>query len=221
MKGKLWLKPVATLLLSLLAGQVASSLPSCPVFAAESKLEDSNVGKAAPAFTLSDSNGVKRSLADNANKVVVLEWINFDDPYVMKQYSTGGMQKLQKTYTSKAKGVVWYSICSSAEGRQGNYPPSKINELLKQNNAAPTAYLFDVDGTVGRAYGARVTPFMFVINQKGIIVYSGAVDDNPSADISDKAGINYVQKALDETLANKPVSVSSTKAVGCSVHYRG
>lgn len=219
MKGKTWLAAAATLLLPFFL-----SMPeiqgSFSASGAEAPADANIIGKPAPAFNLTDSHGAKRSLADAANKVVVLEWTNFDDPYVTKQYSTGDMQKLQKTYTGKTKGVIWYSVCSSAEGRQGNYPPAKINDLLKQNNAAPTAYLFDLDGTVGRAYGARVTPQIFIINQKGIVVYAGAVDDNPSADIAEKAGVNYVQKALDEMLANKPVSVSTTKASGCSVHYK-
>jgi peroxiredoxin len=176
------------------------------------------LGKVAPAFTLSDSNGTKRSLTDATNKVVVLEWINFDCTYVQNKYGSGELPKLQKAYAGK--GVVWYSICSSAEGRPGNYPAAKINELVKQNNASPTAYLFDADGSVGHSYGATYTPHLFVINQKGILVYAGALDDNPNADIADKAGTNYVQKALDETLANKPVSVNSTKAVGCSVKYK-
>jgi peroxiredoxin len=229
MKAKLWLKQTPALLLSLvLAQSLSQCLPpsaaaegsgSATTPAAAVSESTSLLGKTAPVFSLNDSNGKKRSLSDFANKVVVLEWTNFDCPYVAKHYSAGDIQKLQKTYSSK--GVVWCSICSSADGRQGNYPAAKINELIKQNNATPTAYLFDLDGAVGRSYGAAMTPQIFVINQKGIIVYSGAIDDNASADITDKANTNYVQKALDETLANKPVSVSDTKAVGCSVKYKG
>ena len=104
MKGNLWLNTASTLLLVLLAGQTGWQSVHCAE-PAEKKTAESSIGKAAPAFTLIDSNGSKRSLADYANKIVVLEWINFDDPYVMKQYSTGDMQKLQKTY--KSKGVIW------------------------------------------------------------------------------------------------------------------
>ncbi|MBX9688015.1 MAG: redoxin domain-containing protein [Candidatus Obscuribacterales bacterium] len=215
MKRKFWIRTTSALLLSLLSYSASGALKSA--HAAESTGSQATLGKTAPAFTLNDSNGQKRSLQDANGKIVVLEWINFDCPFVKKQYNGGNMQKLQKTYTGK--GVVWYSICSSAEGRQGNYPAAKINELLKQNNAGPTAYLFDPDGAVGRSYGARSTPHMFVINQKGTLVYAGAIDDNPSADISDKPGTNYVQKALDETLANKAVSTASSPAYGCSVKY--
>lgn len=188
-------------------------------FGAESNINASaSVGKPAPNFTLSDSNGKKHSLSESAGKVTVLEWINFDCPFVKKQYNSSIMQKLQKTYTDK--GVVWFSICSSAEGRQGNYPPAKINELIKQNNATPTAYLLDPNGDVGHLYGAHATPHMFVINQKGTLVYAGAIDDNPSADIGEKQVTNYVQKAVDETLANKSVTVATSPAYGCSVKYK-
>lgn len=219
MKANFWQKATCTLLLLSLWGGAESVVSERAVYAAESSASTSiaSVGKPAPAFSLTDSSGQKRSLSDAAGKVLVLEWINFGCPFVQKHYNAGTMQKLQKTYTGK--GVIWYSICSSAEGRQGNFAPAKINELIKQNNASQTAYLFDPDGAVGHAYGATATPHMFVINSKGILVYAGAIDDNPSADISDKATTNYVQKALDETLANKPVSVSSSPAYGCSVKY--
>lgn len=215
MNRKLWAKTGAALLLSVLSFPLASSTLN-PAIAAESA--SAALGKSAPAFTLTDSNGKKHSLEEGKGKLVVLEWTNFDCPFVKRQYSTGAMQKLQKTYTGK--GVVWFSICSSADGRQGNYPAAKINELVKQNNATPTAYLVDPDGTVGHAYGATCTPDMFIINEKGELVYSGAVDDNQTADATEKVNVNYIQKALDELLAKKPVSVASSKAMGCSVKYK-
>ncbi len=216
MKANFWHKTASTLLFTAL---ISSTILACPgANAAETpSVATALVGKTAPSFNLTDSNGQKHSLADSSGKVTVLEWVNYDCPFVKKQYAAGVMQKMQKTYTGK--GVLWFSVCSSAADRQGNYPAAKINELVKQNNASPTAYLFDADGTVGHAYGATATPQMFVIDKKGVIVYSGAVDDNPSADITDKVGVNYVQKALDEVLANKAVSNSSSKAVGCSVKY--
>jgi peroxiredoxin len=214
MKANFWSKATFALLLS---ASVSAAIYNCPATAADVQSATAAVGKPAPAFTLTDSNGKKRSLSDASGKIVVLEWINFGCPFVQKHYKANNMQKLQKTYTGK--GVVWYSICSSAEGRQGSFPAQKINELLKENNSSSSAYLFDPDGAVGHAYGATATPHMFVINQKGILVYAGAIDDNPSADISDKAGTNYVQKALDELIANKPISTPSTQAYGCSVKY--
>lgn len=214
MKRNFWATAVTTLLLGMVPviGIGASS-----ALAAETVAPSAAVGKPAPAFTLSDTTGKKRSLGDSAGKFTVLEWVNYDCPFVRKHYDSGNMQKLQKTYTGK--GVVWLSICSSANGRQGNYPAEKISELMKKNNATPTAYLFDPDGAVGHLYGATATPHMFVINPKGVLIYAGAIDDNPSADISDKASTNYVQKALDEAMANKPVSVATSQAYGCSVKY--
>ncbi|MBY0359179.1 MAG: thioredoxin family protein [Candidatus Obscuribacterales bacterium] len=177
------------------------------------------IGKSAPDFSLKDTAGKQHSLADTRGKFLVLEWINFDCPFVRKHYDSGNMQKLQKLYTNK--GVIWYSVCSSAAGRPGNYSPAKLNELLKQKQAAPTAYLIDENGKTGRAYGAKATPHMFVINPKGVLIYAGAIDNNPSADIVDvKSAVNYVNQALDEALANKPVSTASTKAYGCSVKYQ-
>lgn len=200
----------STLLLSLVTF-------SGTAIAAETTTSSAAVGKSAPAFNLTDTNGKKRSLADASGKWVVLEWINYDCPFVRKHYESNNMQKLQKTYTGK--GVLWYAINSSAPGRQGNYPAEKVNELMKKNNTAVTAYLLDPEGTVGKAYGAKATPHMFVIDPKGTLVYAGAIDDNSSADISEKANVNYVQKALDEGMASKPISVASTPAYGCSVKY--
>lgn len=208
--------------LALLMTLTASSLTAMtsPVPAAEqSTTATATTGQAAPPFSLTDTTGRKRSLADNAGKFVVLEWVNFDCPFVRKHYDSNNMQKLQKAYT--AKGVVWYSICSSAEGRQGNYAPEKINELLKQQNASPTAYLLDPDGSAGRAYGAKTTPHMYIVNPKGILIYMGAIDNNPSTDITEtKNPVNHVQKALDEAMAGKAVSQPSTKSYGCSIKYK-
>lgn len=191
---------------------------SSRAFAAEQVAADSTVGKPAPEFTLTDTQGKQHSPKEAAGKFLVLEWTNYDCPFVRKHYESQNMQKLQKSFTEK--GVVWFSICSSAPDRQGNYPPAKVNELMKANGASPTAYLIDADGKVGHLYGATATPHMFIINPKGTVVYAGAIDDNPSADISDvKQATNYVQKALSEAMDNKPVSTPTSKAYGCSVKY--
>lgn len=176
------------------------------------------VGRPAPGFTLDGSDGKKHSLSDYRGKVVVLEWVNYDCPFVKKHYGSGSMQTLQKKYV--AKDVVWLSVNSSAPGKQGNYPPEKINELLKEKKAAPTAYLFDPDGKAGTAYGAKTTPHMFVIDPKGTLVYAGAIDNKPTTDVEDvRAAKNYVDIALYEVLAGKPVTTSSTQSYGCSVKY--
>lgn len=176
-------------------------------------------GSKAPAVKLKDSHDKQVSLDDYKGKIVVLEWVNFDCPFVKKHYDSGNMQKLQKTYTGK--GVVWLSINSSAPGRQGNYDGKKINELLTEKKATPTAYLFDPTGEVGKAYGAKTTPHMFVIDKQGSVIYAGAIDDHPGVDATEiSASKNYVQQALDEALAGKQVTTAATKSYGCSVKYQ-
>jgi peroxiredoxin len=179
---------------------------------------DPIVGQPAPDFTLKDSHGQARSLKDFSGKYVVLEWTNYECPFVLKHYGSGNMQKLQKEYT--AKGVVWLSICSSGPGKQGNYAPDEINKRMADLQAAPTAYLLDGEGTVGKTYGAKSTPTIFVINPKGLLVYSGAADSIPSADQADiPKATNYIEATLDEAMSGKPVLVASTKSYGCAVHY--
>ena len=176
------------------------------------------VGQPAPAFTLVDTHGAKHSLSDLKGKLVVLEWVNFECPFVGKHYGSGNMQKLQKTYTGK--GVVWLSINSSAEGKQGYFAPDKINALVKEKGAAPTAYLVDTDGSVGRAYGAKTTPHLYVVDPGGTIIYAGGIDDTPSTDQADVATAkNFVRAALDEALAGKQVTTATSTPYGCSVKY--
>ena len=175
------------------------------------------VGKPAPAFSLPDTNGKQVSLAEQQGKWVVLEWTNPECPFVRKQYGKGNMQKLQETYTGK--GVTWLSISSSAPGKEGNYPPAKWNEIQKERNAHATATLLDPDGTVGRAYGAKTTPHMFVIDPTGTLVYQGAIDDHSSPFGNPADAKNYVAAALDEGMTGKPVTTATTKPYGCSVKY--
>jgi peroxiredoxin len=176
-------------------------------------------GSKAPPLKLKDSNGNELSLADMKGKLVVLEWINFGCPFVKKHYDSGNMQKLQKTYTGK--GVVWLCISSSGPGKQGAMDAAHVNSTLKEKNCAPTAYLFDQTGEVGRAYGAKTTPQMFVVGKQGTIVYAGAIDDHPGVDPAEiPQSKNYVKEALDAALAGKPVATSSTKSYGCSVKYQ-
>jgi peroxiredoxin len=176
------------------------------------------VGQPAPAFTLTDSHGKAHSLADAKGKVVVLEWWNFECPFVAKHYGSGNMQKLQKEWT--AKGVVWLTLSSSAAGKQGHVDGAKASALMKEKGGAPTAVLLDHDGKVGKAYGAKTTPHMFVIDAKGTIVYAGGIDDKPSTDQADIATAkNYVSAALAEVLAGKAVTTATSQPYGCSVKY--
>jgi peroxiredoxin len=176
------------------------------------------VGQPAPELSAPDTTGATRSLSAYKGKFVVLEWVNFDCPFVGKHYGSGHMQKLQKDYTGK--GVVWLSINSSKTGSQGHFATDKVNALLKEKNAAPTAYLLDTPGTAGRAYGAKTTPHMFIVDPKGTLIYAGGIDDTPSTDQADmKTAKNYVSTALDEALAGKPVTTATSQAYGCSVKY--
>lgn len=176
-------------------------------------------GKAAPNFTLKDSNGNDVALSRYQGKFVVLEWLNYDCPFVRKHYNSGNMQNLQKTYTGK--GVTWLSIISSAPDQQGYYEAVDVNRLSVEKKASPTAVLLDPTGQVGKLYGAQTTPHMFVIDPEGILVYQGAIDDIRSTNPDDAARArNYVSAALDEAMAGKPVSTPSTKSYGCSVKYQ-
>jgi peroxiredoxin len=184
---------------------------SCFAFAAKA-------GESAPDFTLVDSTGKTRKLSDYKGKFVVLEWHNQGCPYVKKHYGSGNMQNLQREWTGK--GVVWLTIISSGPGKQGFVSAQEQNSYMKQSNASPTATLLDATGQVGKLYSAKTTPHMFVIDPKGTVVYNGAIDDKPTADPSDLTGAsNYVDNALTEATAGKPVSTAATKPYGCSVKY--
>lgn len=180
---------------------------------------DVQVDKMAPNFTLIDSHGNKHSLSDYKGKFVVLEWVNFGCPFVGKHYNSGNMQRLQKMFTEK--GVVWLSICSSAPGKQGYYEAKEINELLKEKQAAPTAYLLDPEGEVGKMYGAKTTPHMYIINPEGVLIYAGGIDDIRSTRLEDvNKAHNFVTAALGEAMAGKAVAVKTATPYGCSVKYK-
>ena len=176
------------------------------------------VGQPAPDFTITDTRGHTRSLAELKGKFVVLEWFNYDCPFTKKHYDTGNMQRLQLTYT--VRGVVWFSIDSSAPGKQGHLSAKEANRLSAKKHVHATAILLDPDGKVGRLYGAKTTPHMFIVNPDGKLLYTGAIDDKRSVDPADvKTAKNYVQTALDEALVGKPVSTPETQSYGCSIKY--
>lgn len=176
------------------------------------------VDQKAPAFSLAGIDGKTYSLADFKGKFVVLEWNNFDCPFVKKFYGAGKMQELQKEYT--AKGVVWLTICSSAEGKQGYYETDALKGMVADRKLSSTAYLRDPDGKVGKLYGAKTTPHMFVINPDGVLIYAGAIDDKPGTDPAELAhASNYVTASLNLAMAGKPLEVKSTTSYGCSVKY--
>jgi peroxiredoxin len=177
-----------------------------------------NVGEPAPDFTLTDSNGKTHTLAEFKGKNVVLEWTNHDCPFVKKHYESDNMQNLQKKYTEQ--DVVWLSIISSAKGKQGFVSGEKANDLTKTRNAHPSFVLFDTNGSTGKIYGAKTTPHMYIIDKEGKLIYKGGIDSIQSANKDDIAkATNYVDKALTEHLAGKPVSETNTAFYGCSIKY--
>ena len=177
-----------------------------------------DLGKPAPLFTAVDSNGKSWSLADLKGKVVVIETTNQDCPYVRKHYNSRNMQTQQRE--AAAKGVIWLTSASSATGQEGYVTAAQANELTKSRDAAPAAVLLDPQSKIARAYGATVTPHMYIIDKTGTLVYKGGIDSIPSANVDDIAKAKqYVRVALDEMLAGKPVTDSSTRPYGCSLKY--
>lgn len=176
------------------------------------------VGQPAPAFTAVDTSGKTVSLADFKGRHVVLEWVNPGCPYVQKHYGSANMQGTQKEAT--AKGVVWLAVNSTATEHGDYKAPAAMAQWMQGQKAAATATLMDVDGKVGRAYGARTTPHMYIVDPKGTLVYAGGIDNKPTANPADVAtAINHVKMALGESLAGKPVTQATTRPYGCSVKY--
>jgi peroxiredoxin len=176
------------------------------------------VGQAAPAFSATDTAGRPVTLADYKGKHVVLEWVNPGCPFVQKHYDSGNMPATQKSATSK--GVVWLSVNSTAKDAGDYQSPAELSAWQKSKNAAPSATLMDVDGKVGRAYGARTTPHMYLIDPQGKLIYAGAIDSKPTANQADiQTATNYVNQAVGEALAGKPVSQATSRAYGCSIKY--
>lgn len=199
----------------------ATSAPSAPAApAAAAHVETApRPGAMAPDFTLSDAAGKSHTLSSYKGKWVVLEWVNYDCPFVKKHYGSGNMQMLQKAALDK--GAVWLSINSSAPGKQGHFEGAALAKRIAEAKAVPAAYLIDADGKVGMEYKAKTTPTMFVINPEGKVVYAGAIDDKASTDQEDVATArNYVTAALDAGMAGKVVQIASTQSYGCGVKYK-
>lgn len=177
-----------------------------------------NVGESAPDFVLTDSHGETHALSDYRGRTVILEWTNHDCPYVRKHYGGDNMQALQKEYTDQ--GAVWLTVISSKPGAQGYVEPEKANELTETRDAHPSAVLLDPAGDVGRAYGAKTTPHMYIVDTEGTLRYQGAIDDKPSARPASLEGAtNYVRAAMADLEAGRPVQTAETTAYGCSVKY--
>lgn len=176
------------------------------------------VGEAAPDFEGVDTSGNVHRLSDYRGKIVVLEWTNHDCPFVRKHYNAGNMQAQQRE--AAAQGVVWLSVISSAPGKQGHVSREQADELTRSRNAEPHAVILDSEGKMGRAYDAKTTPHMFIIDAAGKLAYMGGIDSISTASLDDiPRATQYVRIALQEMAAGKPVSTPVTKPYGCSVKY--
>ena len=176
------------------------------------------LGQPAPAFKATDASGKTRSLAEFRGKTVVLEWTNNGCPYVQKHYNAGAMQKLQSQ--AARDGVVWLTVVSSAPGMQGYLTPTAAKAWKTAAGTAVADLLLDPKGTVGRAYDARTTPHMYIVDKTGALVYMGGIDDQPSADPEGlKVARNFVTAALADIKAGRAVAQAATRPYGCSVKY--
>jgi len=188
-------------------------------FAAAPAMAAPTIGQPAPAFTALDSKGQQHTLADLKGKVVVLEWTNNECPYVKKHYGASNMQNLQKQ--AKGAGVVWLSVISSAPGEQGHVTGAKADELTASRNAQPSAVLLDPQGEIGKAYDARTTPHMYVIDAKGILRYAGGIDSIATAKPADiEKADPYFKTALESVLKGENVAQATTRPYGCAVKYK-
>jgi peroxiredoxin len=177
------------------------------------------VGQSAPDFTLMDTAGKPVKLSDFRGKHVVLEWNNPGCPFVRKHYQ-GNMQALQKD--AAAKGIVWLSINSTEDGSADYLTPPQMARWMNEQKAAPTATLMDEEGQVGRAFAARVTPHMYIVDPQGRLVYAGGIDSIPSARVDDiPKATPYIRNAMAEIAAGKPLSVTTSRPYGCSIKFKG
>lgn len=177
------------------------------------------INESAPNFSVKDAKGKTHSLADYKGKWLVLEWYNKDCPFVVKHYDSKNMQNIQGRFADK--DVKWLQVISSAEGTQGYLKPDEAAAVAKEAGTRAHATLLDTDGVMGRAYDARTTPHMFVVNPEGVLVYMGAIDDNRSANpnVIPKSK-NYVVAALEAGMAGESIDPNSTRPYGCSVKYK-
>jgi AhpC/TSA family len=177
------------------------------------------VGQQAPDFIAVDTAGKQHRLSEFAGKFVVLEWTNPGCPFVRKHYGSGNMPATQKAATSK--GVVWLAINSTERAASDYLKPPALEAWMHEHSSAPTAVLMDEDGVIGRAYGARTTPHIFIVDPKGTLVYAGGIDSIASARLEDiKTAANYVNQALGEVFDGKAISAATTRPYGCAIKYK-
>ncbi|WP_262408670.1 redoxin family protein [Sphingomonas sp. JC676] len=188
------------------------------IAAAASLAAEPEIASAVPNFRAMDMHGKVVDLSQYRGKTVVLEWNNPGCPFVQKHYNSGNMQKTQAA--AAAQGVVWLTVNSGAPGKQGYMTGAEAQKFVAGQKAKPATYVLDPKGLIGKVYGAKTTPHMYIIDASGRLVYKGGIDDRATADTADIAKArNHVLAALGEIKAGKPVSVTETRPYGCSVKY--
>ena len=193
-------------------------LPAVGFGVTQAHAATATVGQAAPDFTATDALGKTHKLSDFKGKHVVLEWTNPGCPFVVKHYG-GNMQALQSEFTGK--GVVWLSVNSTEKESRDYLVPAKLTAWKTEKLAKPTAVLMDESGKIGQLYSAKTTPHMYIVSPQGVLVYAGAIDSVPSAQVADiKTATNYIRQGLNEALSGKAISTASTRPYGCSVKYK-
>ena len=199
-------------LFSLSVAAIAAVSLASPLAAAQRN------GAIAQDFKLTDVNGQTVQLSQFRGKPVILEWHNPGCPFVSKHYGSGNMQATQKA--AREQGAIWLTINSGAEGKQGHMTGAEAKALIARQNIQSTDYLLDPKGLVGKAYGARTTPHLYIIDGSGILVYQGGIDDRPTANTADiKDARNHVLAALKEMRSGNKISVAQSRPYGCSVKY--
>ena len=198
---------------------LAAACLACTALWAGQAQAAASVGQPAPAFSLQDTSGKARTLAEFKGKTVVLEWVNPGCPFVKKHYDSSNMPGLQKEFTGRQ--VVWLAINSTEKAASDYLEPPALAAWIQGKAGTPTATLMDEEGTVGKAYGARNTPHMYIVDPQGTLVYAGGIDSIPSARASDiKTATNYVRQGLNETLGGKPISKATSQPYGCTIKYK-
>ncbi len=197
---------------------VALFLPSGLAWGHSGQVQDIAIGKPAPNFSIMDENGQRRRLSDYRGSHVVLEWTNRDCPFVKKHYDSDNMQSLQND--ARSRGVVWLTVTSTAPSHAGYMDGGGAKRFRNRFGAKPTLFLLDPDGRMGRQYDVEVTPQVFIIDPRGVLVYMGGMDDRPTTRVADvDQATDYVGEALDDSIAGRPVSRPITRAYGCPIVY--
>lgn len=188
------------------------------IFSYPSLSQSSDIGKPAPDFELSDTEQQRHTLSQYQGKYVILEWLNFQCKAVDARYRSGYIQELQAKYAEK--DVVWLSVVSSPPGRQGHAPDKQIARQVEKRDGRQAAVLIDALSAVGPMYGVEMTPHFFIIDPEGILIYQGALDNQPDASVSqDETFQNYIDLAMEDARNDREVGIPTTQPYGCPIKY--